>query len=74
MTMSIPSGISCRLRRHPCVTWKELKTRSMKSFVSRRVMAPFEVDSSVTKENRTRWLPSRGMSVRVDFASLDIAT
>lgn len=43
----------------------------MKSFVSRRVMAPFEVDSSVTKENRTKWLPSRGMRVRVDFASLD---
>lgn len=43
----------------------------MKSFVSRRVMAPFEVDSSVTKENRTRWQPSRGMRVRVDFASLD---
>lgn len=35
-----------------------------------RRRAPCEVDSSVTKENRTEWIPSNGIRVRVDFASL----
>jgi len=52
------------------LTWKELKKRSMKSFVRRRGRAPCEVDSSVTNENRTEWIPSNGIRVRVDLASL----
>jgi len=52
------------------LTWKELKKRSMNSFVRRRDSAPCEVDSSVTNENRTEWIPSNGIRVRVDLASL----
>lgn len=54
------------------LTWKELKNRSMNSFVRRRDRAPCEVDSSVTNENRTEWIPSNGIRVRVDLASLKL--
>lgn len=50
-------------------TWKEEKKRSMKSLVTRRLWEAL-VDSSVRKMKMTWWIPSRGMRVRVDLASL----
>lgn len=50
-------------------TWNEEKKRSMKSLVTRRLLEAL-VDSSVKKMKTTWWIPSRGMRVRVDLASL----
>ena len=36
----------------------------------RRSMEPLGTDSSMTKVKRMAWIPSRGIRVRVDFASL----
>lgn len=50
-------------------TWKDEKKRSMKSLVRRRLLEAM-VDSSIRKMKTTWWIPSRGMRVRVDLASL----
>lgn len=50
-------------------TWKEERKRSVKSLVRRRLLEAL-VDSSVRKMKTTGWIPSRGMRVRVDLASL----
>lgn len=55
--------------KHFISTWKEERKRSMKSLVRRRLLEAL-VDSSVRKMKTTWWIPSRGMRVRVDLASL----
>lgn len=49
------------------VTWKEVKESSVSSLTKRRVP---RACSSITKAKMTSWVPSRGMSVSVDLASL----
>lgn len=51
-------------------TWKELNRRSQKRRARRRT-EPLGTDSSMTKVKRMAWIPSKGMRVRVDFASLE---
>lgn len=46
-----------------------MSRRSQKSFVRRR--DPGGACSSVTKANRIQWIPSSGISVRVDLANLE---
>lgn len=55
--------------KHFISTWKEERKSSMKSLVRRRLLEAL-VDSSVRKMKTTGWIPSRGMRVRVDLASL----
>lgn len=51
------------------VTWKEVKESSVNSLMKRSVP---RACSSITKAKTTSWVPSRGMSVSVDLASLGV--
>lgn len=58
---------SVRKGPEPEVTWKEVKESSVSSLTKRSVP---RACSSITKAKMTSWVPSRGMSVSVDLASL----
>lgn len=60
-TLRLESAPSCE------VTWKEVKESSVSSLMKRRVP---RACSSITKAKMTSWVPSRGMRVSVDLASL----
>lgn len=51
------------------VTWKEVKESSVNSLMKRSIP---RACSSITKAKMTSWVPSRGISVSVDLASLGV--